>query len=385
MHLQSLISFPLLLAFLSGLAFLYRLCLNQLLPSTSTTKRHHNANTLQSGPSTTSPIPILVSKESPFPPDWLTGKPIFELERRAIFSKTWIPLLHLTRFQKTPGTYQTLTIATTPIFLVLGKDLTLRAFHNVCRHRAYPVVSRKESGVAMVLGCRYHGWSYNTVGELVKAPFFLDKEGKRVGGFEKGENGLFAIRVWVSGRGFVFGNLGVEKGRGVGMGMRGDEEDVQIEVGPLDGFAERNGIGIGRGGGWIAGGVVEGRFNWKIACINKVRKQLLRDQESPPPSLLQRTLHYFQQHQPPDSFHIFPNTFIYTIPSSGYWISLSFRPSSEKTTSIRYNVYSYRDLKSAVSQAIMAGLKEKFTDVVAELERVYRSLTTSTTGLGISR
>ncbi|KAI9375852.1 Rieske [2Fe-2S] iron-sulfur domain-containing protein [Aspergillus egyptiacus] len=131
-----------------------------------------------------------VTKESPLPNDWLTSKPTFSLECRAIFSKTWIPLTHKTRLP-TPGTYQTFTLASFPILLITGKDNAIRAFHNVCRHRAYPV-TRKESGCSAVLRCRYHGWSYNSQGELIRAPHFDGVEG-----FERGVNGLFEIRVWV--------------------------------------------------------------------------------------------------------------------------------------------------------------------------------------------
>lgn len=73
--------------------------------------------------------------------------------------------------------------------VVLGKDKQLRAFHNVCRHRAY-AVTKKEFGSSTVLGCRYHGWSYDTKGKLVKAPEF-----DKVPGFDREMNGLWELKL----------------------------------------------------------------------------------------------------------------------------------------------------------------------------------------------
>lgn len=114
-----------------------------------------------------------------------------------------VALAHASDFPK-PGSYRVFDHPSGyPIFLVLGKDSVLRGFHNVCRHRAYPVVSKKQSGCTPVLSCFYHGWSYDLQGRLVKAPKF--------GGFDdfdESENSLFEINVRVDGNGIVFVNVG---------------------------------------------------------------------------------------------------------------------------------------------------------------------------------
>jgi phenylpropionate dioxygenase-like ring-hydroxylating dioxygenase large terminal subunit len=84
--------------------------------------------------------------------------------------------------------------------IILGKDRQLRAFHNVCRHRAY-AVTKKESGSSIILGCRYHGWSYDTRGKLIKAPEFENVEG-----FDKEVNGLWELKLEVQ-ESFVFVNF----------------------------------------------------------------------------------------------------------------------------------------------------------------------------------
>jgi len=65
-------------------------------------------------------------------------------------SQSWIFTLHTSRFQK-PGDYFKLESAGTPFILIMGKDGTVQAFHNVCQHRAYPVIT-KDSGSSTVLG-----------------------------------------------------------------------------------------------------------------------------------------------------------------------------------------------------------------------------------------
>lgn len=63
-------------------------------------------------------------------------------------------------------------------------------------------MTRKECGSSTILGCRYHGWSYDTKGQLTKAPEF-----DQVPGFNRSENGLWEIHTRISTQGLVFVNL----------------------------------------------------------------------------------------------------------------------------------------------------------------------------------
>jgi hypothetical protein len=58
--------------------------------------------------------------------------------------------MHTTRFNKA-GDYFKLELGGFPFMLIKGSDGNIQAFHNVCRHRAYPIV-RKDSGSSTVLG-----------------------------------------------------------------------------------------------------------------------------------------------------------------------------------------------------------------------------------------
>ncbi|KAE9378403.1 ISP domain-containing protein [Stipitochalara longipes BDJ] len=134
------------------------------------------------------------------PASWWVSEKIYELEKRAIFSKSWILAMHRSRFTKA-GDYHRLDIAGFPIILIQGKDGTIQAFHNVCRHRAYPIVN-KDSGSSLVLGCKYHGWSYDTKGSLIKAPGF-----ETVPNFDKTVNGLFKVATYTTRQGLIFVNF----------------------------------------------------------------------------------------------------------------------------------------------------------------------------------
>ncbi|KAI2472945.1 Rieske [2Fe-2S] iron-sulfur domain-containing protein [Annulohypoxylon bovei var. microspora] len=127
----------------------------------------------------------------------------YDLEKRAIFLKRWTMVAHESQFKKS-GDYRTYVIADIPFLIIRSKDDKLRAFHNVCRHRAY-TVARRPCGNTAKLSCRYHGWQYSTAGELIKAPEFMD-----VPGFDKSANGLFEVHLKIDCRRFVFVNFATD-------------------------------------------------------------------------------------------------------------------------------------------------------------------------------
>src|SRR5437764_13901091 len=65
----------------------------------------------------------------------------YELEREAIVRRTW---LNIGRVEQVPknGSYFTkeLAVCNTSIIVVRGQDDTIRAFHNICRHRGNKLV-----------------------------------------------------------------------------------------------------------------------------------------------------------------------------------------------------------------------------------------------------
>ncbi|KAH7325227.1 hypothetical protein B0J17DRAFT_723245 [Rhizoctonia solani] len=147
------------------------------------------------------PTSPTTGSQKSLPAQWYRDERIYHIERRAIFSKLWMLSTHVSRFQK-PGDYLKLELAGYSYFVILTKERNYNAFHNVCRHRAFPLV-QKETGSSTVIGCKYHGWSYSpSTGALIKAPKF-----NTVPTFKPSENSLFRIRTHVTSAGFIFVNF----------------------------------------------------------------------------------------------------------------------------------------------------------------------------------
>lgn len=122
------------------------------------------------------------------PNTWYFDPAHAERERRAAFGRSWQYLGRTEQVAK-PGDFVTADVAGEPVMAVRGEDGVLRAFFNVCRHRAAPILN-EPCGHATKLRCRYHGWTYDLAGELRGTPEF---EGVR--DFAKESNGLVGIPV----------------------------------------------------------------------------------------------------------------------------------------------------------------------------------------------
>ncbi|MDG2004597.1 MAG: aromatic ring-hydroxylating dioxygenase subunit alpha [Novosphingobium sp.] len=97
---------------------------------------------------------------------------VFELERKAVFMRSWTLLGHICELPE-PGDYivREVEFANASILISHGKDGQLRAFHNVCPHRGTKLVA-DDGGNASAFTCRYHAWSFGSDGALRSAPDF---------------------------------------------------------------------------------------------------------------------------------------------------------------------------------------------------------------------
>jgi choline monooxygenase len=103
------------------------------------------------------------------PRGWYFDPELYELERATVFAG-WQPVGRADQLAGT-GAYLTADVAGEPVAVVRDGAGTLQAFHNVCRHRAAPVLT-EPCGTATKLRCRYHGWTYDLAGRLRGAPEF---------------------------------------------------------------------------------------------------------------------------------------------------------------------------------------------------------------------
>lgn len=102
------------------------------------------------------------------PAEWYTSAAIFERERERIFRRSW-QYVGLTEQLARAGDFFTAQLGEVPIVLTRADDGQIRAFANVCRHRA-AIVVREECGNRTTLQCHYHAWTYNLDGSLRAAP-----------------------------------------------------------------------------------------------------------------------------------------------------------------------------------------------------------------------
>lgn len=122
------------------------------------------------------------------PSTWYHEPRIAELEKTAIFAATWQMIGRAEQVAQ-PGSFITTEIAGEPILVVRDDKGTLRAFYNVCRHKA-TVLMGESCGKVGKLRCRYHGWTYDLTGKLKGTPEFDGVEE-----FNKEDNGLVELSV----------------------------------------------------------------------------------------------------------------------------------------------------------------------------------------------
>jgi len=133
---------------------------------------------------------------SALPARWYCDPATVALERAAIFDRGWHLLTHASRLRDA-GDHVVADCAGLPVIAVRGADGVVRAFHNVCRHRAGPI-AQCDGLAAKALRCRYHGWTYTLEGQLKSAPEMAPAEGFDVAGVRLPE---LAVREW---QGLVF-------------------------------------------------------------------------------------------------------------------------------------------------------------------------------------
>lgn len=114
--------------------------------------------------------------------DWLGTEPIpakayydpgyFELERKAVFQRSWLQIGHVCELPS-PGSFirREVEVANASVLIVRGRDGEIRAFHNVCTHRGTELVAA-QSGRRSTFSCPYHRWTFGTDGALLSAPDF---------------------------------------------------------------------------------------------------------------------------------------------------------------------------------------------------------------------
>jgi len=174
------------------------------------------------------------------------GAAFYEVEQSALFPKPWCAAGVASDLPH-PGDMRPVDIAGWPVLLLRDAAGELKAFHNICRHRAMALVTEPCNQKAIV--CPWHAWRYGLDGALARTP--------RIGGdgthTQKGLNldklGLVPIRLacWND---MIFVNLD------------GKADDFQSHIRPLDELlADYDLTGLRRANSWE----IEYPGNWKVA------------------------------------------------------------------------------------------------------------------------
>ena len=121
------------------------------------------------------------------PSRYYTDPAIYAREAEAVFFRNWLYAGHVSDLPR-PGCYKTVDILNQSVILLRGKDGEIRAFYNVCQHRAHELLRGK--GEAKVITCPYHAWSYHLTGELRTA-----RGSEKAEGFRKEEFCLKPVRL----------------------------------------------------------------------------------------------------------------------------------------------------------------------------------------------
>lgn len=118
--------------------------------------------------------PQLLETARALPAPFYTDPGAFTAEQQCVFRNSWQLVAHAAELSGA-GDHVVSTVAGLPLILVRADDGVLRAFHNVCRHRAGPLATCNGKG-ARALRCQYHAWTYSLEGQLRSAPEMNDAQ-----------------------------------------------------------------------------------------------------------------------------------------------------------------------------------------------------------------
>jgi Rieske 2Fe-2S family protein len=120
------------------------------------------------------------------PQEFYTDPAIFAFDLEAIHQRSWI-MVGFEVELPTPGCTLALNIGRSPVVVVRGRDMVLRAFHNSCRHRGAQICPNGLMKRPRLV-CPYHQWAYDLEGRLVNATRMAPE-------FDPSEHGLVPVAL----------------------------------------------------------------------------------------------------------------------------------------------------------------------------------------------
>jgi choline monooxygenase len=153
-------------------------------------------------------------------PDAYSSPHFFALEQEKVLATSWVAVGCTSQIDR-PGRCLVASIAGRSVLVTRNKHGELRAFHNVCRHRATRLLpdDAEDVGRHGRIRCPYHSWTYDTDGACLGTPLFegsdipadqqaiFDTSSARE--FDRADYGLLPVAVESWGF-LVFVNLAAE-------------------------------------------------------------------------------------------------------------------------------------------------------------------------------
>lgn len=129
---------------------------------------------------------------------YYTDPAVFEAEKQGVLGQTWQFAGHVSQVSNA-GDYFTFEIAGENLFAIRTRQGEIKAYYNVCQHRAHELL--RDNGNTKLIVCPYHAWTYELTGQLRAGPNV-----KVIPNFKASEICLAEIKI-EEFCGFLFANL----------------------------------------------------------------------------------------------------------------------------------------------------------------------------------
>lgn len=129
------------------------------------------------------------------------NKDIYDREKRNVFARCWVFLAHESEIPA-KGDYVLRKIGEDSFVVVRDEQGEINVLFDACRHRGVQIC-RADAGNTSHFRCPYHGWTYDTKGNLIGAPLWKNA----FGGMDKSSNGLIGAAKVESKHGLIFATL----------------------------------------------------------------------------------------------------------------------------------------------------------------------------------
>jgi Rieske 2Fe-2S family protein len=140
-------------------------------------------------------------RSNTLPAEAYTDDAVFRWEQEHFFDRGWVCVGRADGLEAA-GKQRAVSLGRESILLVRGEDGSLRAFHNVCRHRGHELLPVGGGACGKFVRCPYHAWAYALDGRLKGAPGF-----GKADSFDKTQHHLVPMRV-AEWHGWLFANAG---------------------------------------------------------------------------------------------------------------------------------------------------------------------------------